>query len=238
MIQDRRARSALPSASLLLFLPLLLAGQVRAQAPSLSRPTGEARVPNLVGASGLLQTPSAYVQRSAEVAAFFAGTSDSGSGGALVGVANRLELGLMGSGSSWDSAKLLGSAKLNLLPEQLMLPAVSVGVLDAWNARDDISGYAVVSKYVIPYFLDALIGQQRLALKLHAGYGGGIYSHNLLAGAEILDAGGLGALGELANGRLNVGARYSRQGFAATIALLDWKSVGGSISYTIALTPR
>jgi hypothetical protein len=218
-------------------LLLFLVGAVsaRAQGGAL-RPVGEARIPNLVGATGLLRVPSAYVQRNAEVAGFLAGeASRSGSGGALAGVADRLEVGLSAAGSSFDSAKVLGSAKLNVLSEQLLLPALSVGVLDAWNAGEGASGYAVASKYLIPYYLDALAGKPRLSLKVHAGYGGGLYRHNLFAGAELWDAGGLGAIGELAHGRVSLGARYLFKGFSATVAWLDFDHVGGALSYAIAL---
>jgi hypothetical protein len=227
------------AAVLLVVLLLLLVRPPGAQAQSTGgspRPVGEARIPSLVGASGLLRVPSAYVQRNAEVAGFLAGeASRTGSGGVLAGVANRLEVGLSASGSSLDSANVLGSAKLNVVQEQLLLPAVSIGVLDAGNSGGGVSGYAVVSKDVIPYYVEALTGQPRLSLKVHAGYGGGLYRHNLFAGAELWGASGLSAIGEFAHGRVSLGARCYHKGFAATVAWLDLDHIGGALSYAIAL---
>jgi hypothetical protein len=223
--------------TLLLVLPLLLGWAPEARAQGASRPVSEARLPNLVGASGLLDVPSAYVQRDWEISAFLGGeASHGGAGGALFGVANRLEAGLSAAGSSLGSAKMLGSAKLSAVPEQLLRPAVAVGVLDAWNAAGKgASGYGVVSKSVIPYFVEAATGQQRLALTLHAGYGGGFYRHNLFAGAELWEARGLGAVGELAHGNVSLGARCYYRGFSATVAWMDLDHIGGVISYGLSL---
>lgn len=199
------------------------------------RPAAEMRLPGVEMTSGLLRVPSAYIQRNREVTAFVAGVQNV-SGGALVGIGQRLELGLgVGAGDSGDG-RVLGSAKFNIVPEALMTPAVSVGVLDAFDSSDvGRSGYLVVSKSVIPYFVEALTGRQDIALKLHAGYGGGLYKRRLFVGAEVWGAHGVGVLGEISAGRVNVGARYYRRGFGATLGWLEWKRIGASACYTVPL---
>src|SRR5438094_9087560 len=78
----------------LLILVLIASSMARAEPPA--RPAAEDPVPNLLGATGLLLIPSAYLQRDHQLSAFVAGTSDSVVGGVTVGARNRLELSVMG----------------------------------------------------------------------------------------------------------------------------------------------
>jgi hypothetical protein len=157
-------------------------------------------------------------------------------GGAVLGFGQRLELGLSAGQPDFRGTAVSGSAKVNLLPEALIAPAVSVGVIDAFGTtRVGRSGYVVVSKSVIPYFVEAVTGQQHLALKLHAGYGGGVYANRPFVGAEIWGNNGIGGLAEVSAGRVSIGPRYTRQGIGVTLGLLGMKHAGGSVSYTIPL---
>ena len=215
---------------------LILTGTVaRAQQDAMMRPAAEARLPGWAAASGLLRMPVAYVQRNGEVTGFAAG--DRGTmGGMLLGLGQRLELGVAVGDTNVATSRTFASAKLNLLPEALLAPAISVGVLDAFDdSPEGRSEYMVMSKNLIPYFLDALAGQRNLSLKLHAGYGSGLYHSQFFAGAELWGANGIGALGEVVAGRLNLGARYYRKGIGVTLGWLEGKRVGGAVSYTVPL---
>ncbi|HEX5323685.1 MAG TPA: YjbH domain-containing protein [Capsulimonadaceae bacterium] len=201
-----------------------------------SRPADEARVPNFVGATGLLRIPTAYVQYDGSLSGFIAGTSHATTGGALLGIANRSELGGSVQDEGSGGTRFVGSAKLNLAPEQLVWPAVSVGVIDAFGSgRVGPSAYVVVSKDIVPYFTEAAIGTRGIAVKLHAGYGGGLYRHELFAGVEFVEANGASALGEIVAGRLSIGGRYFHQGLAITVGYIDMKTAGGSLSYSLPL---
>jgi hypothetical protein len=236
MISPQRPWSFRRSTLLLLIIAGVMGRGAGAQAPREERPADEARVPSLVGASGLLRVPSAYVQRGDEVAAFGAWTSHETSGGLLVGLANRLEFGATVRSRERGGSQVVGNAKLNLVSEQLFSPAVSIGIADAFGSGSQASsGYVVVSKDIIPYFVEALTGQRRLALKLHMGFGGGLYGHTLFTGAELVGDGGLSGFGEIVRRRVNLGIRYTHQGFAATVGWLDLKDADGSLSYAIAL---
>jgi hypothetical protein len=220
-------------------LILILAVPSVARAGPAPRPAGEERVPNFLGATGLLLVPSAYIQRDRQVTGFVAGTSDSVAGGFVAGIRNRLELSLAGVDAEDDlpdeRSGVLANAKLSLVKETLTLPALSVGVIDAFDTlASHASWYVVASKYVIPYFVQGLTGQD-LALKLHLGFGGGIYDEELFAGAELFFRAPLAVIAEYANGELNIGGRCHARRWSATIGLFDFQHIGGGIAYTAAL---
>jgi hypothetical protein len=168
-----------------------------------------------------------------------AGSSDFGAGGVIAGIRNRLEVGvtLLDADNEFagGDTELLANAKLNLFRETLTLPAFSVGILDAFDALDrDPSWYLVASKYLVRYFVRALTGQE-IALKLHVGYGGGLYDQDLFAGAELFLPRGMSAMAEISNGEVNLGIRYHAGRFRATLGLFDLDHAGGGINYTAAL---
>jgi hypothetical protein len=220
-------------------LALALATPVVAQTTPTARPPGEARVTNLLGATGLLQIPSAYLLRDRELSVFIDGDSGAVSGGAAVGVGHRFEVGLAALGANNDLAggarRTLADAKLGLFKETLILPAVSVGVVDAFDRlHKDPGWYVVVSKYLIPYFVEAVTGHA-LALKLHLGFGAGIYENDVFAGAELFPVRNLSAMAEYAHGDWNIGGRLYSRRFQATVGLLDFRRVAGGIRYAVTL---
>lgn len=226
----------LPSVWIACLLTLLVAGGVRADPPSSNRerPVGEAHVPNILGVTGLIQLPSAYLERDRHIS-FFLHSSNGPIGGAILGVANRVEIGVREEKVRGRAGRFLTSAKISLLREQLILPAVSVGVVDAFGGDSPAAGgYVVVSKYVIPYFLDALIGRS-FALKFHVGYGGGVLGRKPFAGAELFPTEHLSGMAEIVNGRANLGVRYFQRGFSATVGLLGADHTVGSISFGVPL---
>jgi hypothetical protein len=219
-------------------LALALAAPARAQSGSAPRPAGEERVPNFLGATGLLLVPSAYLQRDRQLSAHVGFASEFVSGGAILGLRDRLELGVSGvdtdEGFAGGNSGALANAKLNLVQETLKLPAFSVGVMDAFDTLDqDPAWYAVVSKYVIGYFVEGLTGQD-VALKLHLGYGSGIYGKELFTGGELFFNERLAGIAEVADGSFNLGGRYHAHRWTATIALFDLEHVGGGLVYTMA----
>jgi hypothetical protein len=220
-------------------LVLVLAAPSMARAEPPARPAGEERVPNLLGATGLLLVPSAYLQRDRQLSAFVGGTSEFVVGGVAAGIHNRLELSVVGvdgeDGFADGSSGVLANAKLSLKKETLTLPAFSVGIIDAFDTLNQHPNwYLVASKYVIPYFVEGLTGQG-LALKLHVGYGDGIYDQELFLGAELFFRAPVSGIVEYANGDFSVGGRYHGRRWSATIGLLDLQRVGGRIAYTVVL---
>src|SRR5437588_10007660 len=110
----------------LCFVVLALVQPALAEGGPAARPAAEVRVPNFLGATGLLLTPTAYVQRDREISAFGAGSPDLVAGGIEAGIRNRFEAGAgvihRREGIGDGRTKLLGNARLNLFRETLTLP--------------------------------------------------------------------------------------------------------------------
>lgn len=211
-------------------------------AQTLSRPVAEmaARVPNLVGTTGLLLAPSAYVPRNSQIIGALGGAANrSGfaAGSLVLGLGNRAEIGLVALDPDGAKTRLRANTKVNLVPETLLSPAVSVGVVDAFGAANEgrAGVYLVASKYVVRYFVQGLTGVP-LALKVHAGWGGGEFGNAPFAGVELFPGGGrVSALAEVVHGDVNVGARLHAGNFSATVGWLDFRRAAGSVSYAVAL---
>jgi hypothetical protein len=107
-----------------------------------------------------------------------------------------------------------------------------VGIIDALDELDrGRSWYLVASKSLIRYFVKGLTGGD-FALKLHVGFGGGIYDQELFAGAELFPGAHLSAMAEYADGDVNLGGRFHAHHLNASLGLLDFRRIGGGISYT------
>jgi hypothetical protein len=130
---------------------------------------------------------------------------------------------------------VLANAKLNLLRETLVWPALSAGVTDATDQLGFDPGWYIVGSKTLPRdFLQALTGQN-VALKIHLGYGGGLYDKSAFAGLELFSPGPISGLAEVDRGRVNLGARYSRSGWSVTAALFELRKPGATISYSFSV---
>lgn len=205
---------------------LLFSLTSHANAQSTSRPPAEAQVPDFNASTGLIRVPSAYVQHDDTVSIFGAAVPHTAIGGAIVGIANRVEIGVASRDIGGD--RVIGTAKVSVLPEQLLRPAVSVGVIDR-------SQYVVVSKFLIPYFVEAATGRKHVAVKLHAGYGDGLFRRTVFGGIEVVGDGGVSVIGEVVGGHGSGGLRYVHGGWSATAAMLDSKNAAGSVGYAVDL---
>lgn len=214
----------------LFLLALLVAAPAFAEPEAVPAPSTEARTPNFLGATGLLLAPSAYVQGNGDVTLFAhgGGGNDFAGGGAVGGILNRLEVGFTVASFRGD-IDFLANAKLNLLRESRSLPAISIGVIDAFDQLDvDPSAYVVASKYFTRGDTN-----QRFSLKGHVGFGSGVYDLEPFAGAELFFDRHLSAMAEFVNDDFNIGARYNYRGFHATIGLFDFSHIGGGLGYTM-----
>lgn len=225
-------------ASLCVLTLAVLASPAHAQAPApagagktVEAPATTARTPNFFGATGLLYAPSAYVQGDRTITPFINGNRDFVSGGALAGIGNRFEVGVsvLGEQNFGDDTDILANAKFQLLREKKSIPAVAVGVTDAFDQLGvDPSWYVVASKY----FTRSEI-EQRFALKGTVGFGGGIYNDEPFGGLELFFDRNLSAMAEVTNGDINIGGRYTYKGWAATLGLFDLSHFGGGLAYSL-----
>jgi hypothetical protein len=219
-------------AGLLALALACLAGPAFAQAAdTVERASTENRPPNFLGATGLLLAPDAYTQGDRVFSAHIHGTTDFIGGGALAGIGSRAEVGffiLDGDEDLGDDTDVLFNAKYQFLTETRGRPAIAAGVIDAFDQLDvDPSWYVVASKY-----FTRSQTEQKFALKGHIGFGGGIYDEEIFAGAEPFFNQSLSAMAEFVNDDFNIGARWTRNGFTATIGLFDFEDLGGGLAYT------
>jgi len=216
-------------------LVLILYLTPSAIAQSSTRPPSETRVPALTASTGLIRMPTAYLQTAGSVTLFGAAVPHSGIGGAVAGVANRVEVGAAYRDiDDVDRRDFLTTFKVNLVREQLLSPAISVGILQPVGPQaEPHSAYLVVSKTIIPYFMEALNGEKRLALKLHGGYGDGLFRRSPFAGVEVAGDNGVSVIGEIIGGHGSGGVRYVHGEWSATAGLIDSRDAVGMVSYTL-----
>ncbi len=219
---------------------MLLARTVALGQPQVSgRPGDEDRLLNRFGVTGLISLPSAYVQRGGQLSVYGAGDRDLLTVGAAVGIANRLEVGAgyFHSRAAITTSRdgLVVDGKWNLVPEQLLRPALSVGVADAASRLQRGAGwYVVASKDLIRYFGEALAGWP-VALKVHAGFGGGVFGNRAFAGGELFITPAVSAMAENVDGHWNLGARLHGGHLYASAGLLDFRRASGEIGYSTAM---
>lgn len=232
------------------FLTALAAAALLAASPALAQQDepsilgGGNAVPNFLGSTGLLLSPSAYTVGDRGVSGHAYFTDDFENYGIQVGLGSRLEVGgsYLNSDSGDDGALL--NAKYVLLEETLPLPAISVGVIDALDELNaDPSVYVVASKD-----LSRIIPLNLFPIRGHVGWGSGIYDEEPFFGFEMNLGTPLDVLPishpvfsgmvEYVNDDFNVGLRGRFKGFSATLALFDFDDFGGGISYTTGLRLR
>lgn len=194
---------------------------------------------NFLGTRGLLVAPTADTVGAREFGAHLHVHDDFQSYGLLAGVSDRLELGLTFlnlDNAAGDDSEFLVNAKFALLRENIAVPGVAVGVIDAFDELDaDTSWYLVASKG-FPNVLPIVGG-----LRLHAGYGGGIFADELFFGLELQVGTPLDVLpvthptfyflAEYVNDDVNLGLRGRWSGFSAEVGLFDFEDFGFGASY-------
>lgn len=205
---------------------------------------GSSAVPNFFGATGLLETPNAYTVGDRGIGAHAYFTDNFESYGARVGLGSRLEVGATYLNLDNGDDDILFNAKFALLQEKLAIPAVAVGIIDAFDELDlDPSFYVVASKD-----LSQTIPLGLFPIRAHAGWGTGIYDEEPFFGLEMnlgtpfdvlpVDHPVFTGIAEYAHSDFNLGLRGRFKGFAATISLFDFDTFGGGISYTTGLRLR
>ncbi len=192
-------------------------------------------VPNYLGQTGLILIPTGDVLDERALEAHLQGTDDFVTFGAMFGIMNRVEIGVTALDIDDDTfftdrgnTRILANAKVSLLRERLALPAVAVGVVDAFDQLDrDPSWYVVASKGIIAPTPTGLRG-----VRAHLGYGGGLYENQLFGGLETTIFPRITGIAEIAGGDVNLGARVDIiQGLRANVSLLDFDSFGAGVSY-------
>ena len=227
---------------------LAAAALALAIAPASARQESQDNVPRaapgVLGGTGLLAAPSAYLASGGAVYGFVGGHSDLAAAGVTAGIADRFEVGATWADTPDAAPRAVFNAKAMVLRETLLGPAVAVGVVDAFGQlRREPGFYVVASKFLIPYFAEALTGRG-FGVQAHLGFGGGVLGGGSpFGGVEVFPgARGWSALAEVVDGDFNAGLRYHTgpraNGLHATLGLFDGgRRVGGTVGFS-AMLPR
>ncbi len=198
-------------------------------------------LPSYLGSSGLILTPDGQ-------ATGFQSFSFSAHFFNLSGTLRRY--GLDGSGSAFSanyspvpalevgftSLKTDTSDRANMLNGKLIISSESeiqpisftAGILDALDEQE-VSPYFLLSKSLR---LSGPTAKNQIGLAVNAGYGGGIYDDGILLGGELKLTPQFSLLAEGTKRYINFGARFTSQGLALDLGLIDVEDLAGGISYS------
>jgi hypothetical protein len=158
--------------------------------------------PNVFGSTGLLLTPTADVLNQGEwnVHAHFINRDDLSTWGGNYAPFQNLEVGLTGVHFQGGGTRGIINGKYRLVPEKLNMPALAIGVVDASERlNNDATIYGVVSK--------TFGTDMAHPIRLHLGYGNGIYDKNVIGGADFLLNPRVLLMGEYDGDKVNFGVR-------------------------------
>jgi hypothetical protein len=190
-----------------------------------------AAAPNFLGATGLLNTPTADVLRHREWNVHVHGTDDFVTYGANFGIVENLEIGVTAfdrnHGGGTDA---LINLKYRLLPETKSVPAIAVGAVDVTDEFNvDPSIYLVVSK-ALGKLSSGAGGYQ---LRGHVGIGQGIYD-GVFGGLDLILTPRVMLIAEYDSDDFNAGVRFGlTPEVRADLGVLNGK-FGAGLSYTAA----
>ncbi|MCW5936415.1 MAG: hypothetical protein KIT11_03805 [Fimbriimonadaceae bacterium] len=171
-------------------------------------PTGEAalrsRFTTVYGPSGLINVPSAYVTPQGRLMVGVTLGQDR-SAVANYGLIPGIEVG----GAYYEltgktEGEVLANGKVNIVPANFRNVEIGVGVIDVAD-RLDATFYAVASAQIIT---PPSVEDQFQGVRVHAGYGSGLFREKLIGGAELLLTPRLSVIGEYDGTDGNFALRY------------------------------
>lgn len=186
-----------------------------------------ARVNTFYGPEGLINVPHAYVTQRGRIsigANIARDHSVTGNYGFLDGVSVG---GAYYEREGLSEGKFLLNGKIHIVPANFNNFEIGVGMIDALD-RLERSFYGVASAEIgVPAQLtDTFNG-----VRVHAGYGTGVFGDHIIGGAELLFARRLSFIGEYDGKDVNIAARYVRdEGFRMQTGIRN-KGIFFTMSY-------
>lgn len=195
------------SMRLTIFLGTVLVGAASvavAQDEELRNDILRARVNTVYGPSGLINVPHAYVAAKDRIVIGVTLGKDR-SANANVGLFDSVEIG----GTYYErqnrtEGKILGNAKVNIIPANWRNFEVGFGVIDAADAVNQTVFGVASFEAMSP---DAL-NNQFAGLRLHGGYGSGLFRDKIIGGGELLFNNRMSLIGEYDGVDGNFAFRY------------------------------
>jgi hypothetical protein len=174
-----------------------------------------ARISTLYGPAGLIIVPHSYVttQRRTLVGTYIArDVSASANYGLLRGV----DVGAAYVNPDDGDGEVLANAKVNIVPSNFGRFQLGLGVIDLLDMLDQ-TFYIMASA---EWGMSEAARAKGRVLRLHLGYGTGLFDDSLIGGGEYLLTRRLAVIGEYDGDRVNAALRYIRdEGFRMQIGL-------------------
>lgn len=165
-----------------------------------------ARVNTLYGPTGLITVPHAYVATQGRITlgTFFA---ENKSVSANYGLIDSIEVGGAYVDRTGMSNKSIANGKVNVIPANFKNIEIGVGIIDAIDAINQ-TFFVVASAELAP--TSGMQEREVVGLRVHGGYGSGVFREEFIGGAEILFSYKVSVIGEWDGRQFNAGLRYVR----------------------------
>jgi hypothetical protein len=140
------------------------------------------RFNTLYGPVGLITVPTAYVTPHQKVLFGTTFGRDLKTATANWGLTPGVDVGAAYLDRDNATQKLIGNAKVNIIPQNFKWFEVGIGVLDAADSLDQTFYFVASADWAIP---DMLVNHA-IGFRLHAGVGTGMFQEKLIGGAEVI----------------------------------------------------
>jgi hypothetical protein len=190
-----------------LILPAEAQQEGAAQTESEERQTNDilrARVNTTLGPAGLIRVPHAYVAtRNRVLLGAHLGHDDSVTGN--YGLVRSIDVGASYVETDGGDDDILLNGKVNIMPGNFKHFELGLGIVDLLDNLDQTFYFMVSWEKVSP---DWLTKNRFLGMRLHAGFGSGVYSDNIIGGGEFLLSRRISVIGEFDGSKVNAALRY------------------------------
>jgi hypothetical protein len=180
------------------------------------------------GPIGLVTVPTAYVtpQGGLSFGTFFGKDSSiAGNYGLLASI----DVGAAYLDRTGMENKAIGNAKVNFVPSNFKGFELAVGVIDFADAVNQ-TVYVIGSGDWLP---PGDIAKGALGIRLHGGYGSGLFKNSVIGGAELVLSSQFSLIGEYNGTEVNAAARYAHDDKLRVSGGLQHKTLFLSTTYMI-----
>jgi hypothetical protein len=140
------------------------------------------RFNTLYGPVGLLTVPTAYVAPHRKVLFGTAFARDVKTVTGNWGIVSGVDVGAAYLDRDSGTQRVLGNAKVNIIPQNFKWFEVGIGVLDATDALQQTFYFVASADWALP---DILVNHA-IGFRLHAGVGTGMFEEKPIGGAELV----------------------------------------------------
>jgi hypothetical protein len=176
-----------------------------------------ARFDTSYGPVGMIVVPTAYVSTKNRVNfGMFIGRQKSAN--ANYGIINGIDIGVSVQDIPQSTIRGLLNAKVNVIPANLKYFELGIGFIDLFGALKQ-TFYGVATTEILSH---TKVTGEFQGVRLHLGYGNGVFREHVIGGAELLLSQRMSVIGEYDGINFNYALRYVRDAaFRAQVGVGD-----------------